>query len=43
VTRDRYRPLTARLELHLHFYGVGAEGVSAILARVNREDRERVD
>jgi len=30
-------------ELHLHFHGVTAEDVSAILARVNHGDRGRVD
>jgi hypothetical protein len=45
TARDRAesRALPARLELHLRFYGVTAEDVSAILARVNRGDRGRVD
>jgi hypothetical protein len=29
--------LPARPEVHLHFHGVTAEDVAAILARVNRE------
>lgn len=28
--------------VHLHFHGVSAEDVAALLARVNHEDRERV-
>jgi hypothetical protein len=41
--RAELRALPARPELHPRFYGVTAEDVSAILARVNRGDRGRVD
>jgi hypothetical protein len=41
--RRRRQADSAQARWHLHFYGVTAEGVSAILARVNHEDRERVD
>lgn len=41
--RPEPRALSARQEVHLHFYGVTAEDVAAILARVNHEDREHVD
>ena len=34
--------LPARQEVHLHFHGVGAEDVSAILARVNGAELEYV-
>jgi hypothetical protein len=41
--RPEPRVLPARQEVHLHFHGVTAEDVAAILARVNRDDRGRVD
>jgi hypothetical protein len=35
--RPEPRPLPARPELHLHFHGVSAEDVAAIVADVNRD------
>ena len=35
--------LPARQEMHLHFHGVTAEDVAAILNRVNHDGQERVD
>ena len=37
--RPEPRALPARQEVHLHFHGVDAEDVAAILANVNYEDR----
>ena len=41
AAQDRTQPraLPARQEVHLHFHGVTAEDVAAILADVNYEDR----
>jgi hypothetical protein len=41
--RPEPRALPARPELHLHFHGVTAEDVAAILADVNHDDHGRVD
>lgn len=35
--------IKAPREVHLHFHGVTAEDVAAILARVNHQDHERAD
>jgi len=43
AVQDRIQPreLPARQEVHLHFHGVTAQDVAAILARVNRDNRAR--
>ena len=42
-TSDPPGALPAHPELHLHFHGITAEDVAAILADVNRDCRGRVD